>query len=213
MFECTTNDYAEIYAPWIARGVDLLDLSGWTPDNRLLDICGGTGVIAKEAIRRGATKPVHMLDLNPRCNVDGVVATKGDANRVDEWLWRGLFDVVVCRQAMAYLDPDMFFRSVSQVMKPGGVLVFNIFCDPETVGWKTTNFEGKVYREAHLAIFGQVVHVQALMGWPPKVDISTFRNHDFAHLWSQMSHYFDATVEFKGHSAKIRAVKLDEYRA
>lgn len=215
MFDCTTENYDEIYAPWLDRGTDLLKWSGWDPNNldqRLLDVCGGTGAISHAAADLNPRKVIVLFDLNPRCMDPRVEQVRGDANHVDQYVDNGMFDIVICRQGIAYLKPELFFANVAKVMKPCGVLVFNTFCDPATMGWKSTDFKGKTYKEAHLSLFGHIIHAQMVAEWPPKMDIAVFKNHEFTHLWAHMSHYFDATVEFHGHSARIRATKLDKYR-
>ncbi len=212
MFDCTTEDYDRIYAPWVARGTDLLDWSGWRTNQTLLDLCGGTGVIAREALAQGATQPVHLFDLNPRCDIPGVIQTKGNANHVGDYYEPQQFDVVVCRQAMAYLDPDVFFVSIARIIKPGGCLVFNTFWDsPPTVGAKTMVFEGTRFAEAHVNLFDRIWHVQARLDWPPSVDVSMFRHHHFMHMWVMMERHFNMHAECQGKSVHVRGERKSEH--
>ncbi len=68
-FRCTTDHYATLYARWLARPGTLLDLAGYEPGQRVLDLCGGTGAVSQECLRRGANPSTIMLvDLNPRCS-------------------------------------------------------------------------------------------------------------------------------------------------
>lgn len=212
MFRCTTQDYDRIYAPWIARGTDLLDWSGWKPDLRLLDLCGGTGVVAKAAVAQGAMQTVALFDLNPRCDIPGVTQTKGDANQVGDYYEPNTFDVVVCRQAMAYLDPKVFFDSVAKIVKPGGHLVFNTFWNPpSTVGTKTMVFEGTRFAEAHVNLFDHIIHVQARLGWPLSVDVSMFRHHHFMDMWLMMERYFDMQADCQGKSVRVLGKRKSGY--
>jgi len=209
VFRCTTKDYDHIYAPWLVRGIDLLDWSGWRPNQTLLDLCGGTGTIAKKAITLGAEHPVHLFDLNPRChNTHGVIQTKGDANHVGHYYEPKQFDVVVCRQAIAYLDPNTFFGSVAKTIKPGGQLVFNTFwAPPPVVGFKSMVFDSAMFAEAHIRLFGRITHLQARIEFPPKVDVSLFRYHPPACMWMQMSQYFEMNAKYKGKSVYIRGLR------
>lgn len=211
MFSCTTKHYDRIYAPWIARGTDLLDWSGWQPNQQILDLCGGTGVIATQAVAQGAQHPVHLFDLNPRCNIQGVIQTKGDANHVGDYYEPNTFDVVVCRQAMAYLDPDVFFDSVAKVIKPGGCLVFNTFWNsPPTVGFKTMVFKGTRFAEAHINLFDRIVHLQVRLDWPLMADVSIFRHHHFMSMWLRMGRHFEPQADCQGKSARVRGLRKSE---
>lgn len=208
MFRCTTKDYDRIYAPWIARSTELLNWSDWQPHHALLDLCGGTGVIAKEAIAKGAKQPVHLFDLNPRCDIPGVVQTKGDANHVGDYYQPKSFDVVVCRQAMAYLNPDVFFDSVAKIIKPNGRLVFNTFANPPpTIGFKTMMFKGTRFVEAHINMFDCIFHIQVRLDWPPRMDVSMFRYMDFPNLWWSMGCHFKVHIDRQGKSIRVCGIR------
>ena len=190
MLNCTTDRYAELYASWLKNQRELLALAGYRMGEALLDLCGGTGAVAMEAIRpsqevgepsTGRLPDVRLLDLNPRCDDPRVVCVSGEAERADELFVDSLFDVVICRQAMAYLDERRVFKAVARVLKVGGRFVFNTFACPTEGGrrpWslKTYRHEGARYFEGHLfrgnQVRGKVWHVQAR--WPVGVDVTRF---------------------------------------
>lgn len=68
--DCTTDQYGPLYARWLVDPGKLLDLAGLRPGDRVIDLCGGTGIVAKEAVKRGA-KSAFVVDLNPGRMYDG----------------------------------------------------------------------------------------------------------------------------------------------
>lgn len=182
MFRCTTPQYDTLYARWLTSPGDLLDIVGYQPGMRLLDLCGGTGAVTIEALRRGA--PEHTLtlfDLNPRLspNTD-VRSVRGDAKNLSQLLPEfETFDVIVCRQALAYLDiQGRLPQDLHHLLKPGGVLVFNTFVRPRW-SWKSYSYHGHDYFEASGWIptlkGGHVGHLQWCkdVGW----DVTRFYWH------------------------------------
>lgn len=132
---CTTPAYDTIYAPWLSHPETLLDLSRWRPEMTLLDLCGGTGAVSREAIRRGADPSAIVLyDLHPRAHdlaCAGVAQVRGLAEQLD--LPGHRFDRVVMRQAVAYLEPTHLtdtFRRIRDHLNPGGRFAFNAFVRP-----------------------------------------------------------------------------------
>ncbi|MGD1877137.1 MAG: class I SAM-dependent methyltransferase [Kiloniellaceae bacterium] len=120
--------YEEFFVPalfgeWAPR---VCDAAGLGPGQRLLDVACGTGVVAREALRRGAQ--VAGLDRN-----DGMLAVaRRLAPAVD---WRdGLaeripfeadrFDAVTCQFGLMFFeDRTAALREMARVVKPGGRLV------------------------------------------------------------------------------------------
>jgi len=172
---CTTDKYASLYARWLTNPGKLLDLVGYEPGQRLIDLCGGTGAVALEALRRGADpSTVMLIDLNPRCPDDRIEQVAADANQIGPQVFgdrqpecHHSFDLIVVRQAAAYLGWNSFMVLwLAALLKPNGWLVFNTFTKPK---WslQTYKFEGRRYFEAS-GYFGKTVwHVQAApsIGW------------------------------------------------
>lgn len=190
MFDCTTDRYADLYAPWLRRGtlVDRFLARG----GRVLDLCGGTGVEAVAAIKAGAQRAV-LLDLNPRCDDPRVERIRGRAEEASS-LISDEFDLIVCRQAMGYLDPVKVAREASRLLRGGGRFCFNTFNRPKRWASKSYQEDGTVYTEGHLFLFGRVFHLQHKEG--AGSDLAVFRYHDPEVLLKAMKRYFK-TVEVK----------------
>ena len=183
---CTTDTYATLYARWLEKPGNLLDTAKYDPKRhlRLLDLCGGSGAVALEALRRGAEK-VWLLDLNPRVSDRRIVTLRGRAEELQGGKWDPLgidglpcdmrgeppFDYVVCRQALAYLDLERTAQALFHAMAPDAPFVCNTFVKPK---WslKSYLFNERRYVEAS-GFFGRTVfHLQAMKGdW----DVTRFR--------------------------------------
>ena len=176
MFSCTTDKYDTLYARWLEHSGDLLDLAGWKPGMRLLDFCGGTGAVTREALRRGAEpQTLTLYDTRPRLSLPFITQVSGDAAEVGDILYNRSYDVVVCRQAVAYLNlHSHVFQGVCDILKTGGVFVFNSFIRPKWA-WKKYEYKRHRYIEASGFIGRWVMHLQWCRGagW----DISLFRWH------------------------------------
>lgn len=143
---------------------------------RVLDLCGGTGVVSRGAMARGAA--ATLLDLNPRPADLGLRygdrfnVVQGRAEEVDRLLPHDHFHAVICRQAIAYLDIKAVFRAVWNVLMPGGDFVFNTFKKPRW-GYQTYMHDGRRFRELSGYLGSRVFHVQACRSLG--VDVSFFR--------------------------------------
>lgn len=211
-FDCTTPKYDELYAPWLENPGRLLDIAGWKPPDSLLDLAGGTGIVAREAVRRcqewGGISHVALLDLNPRVppSTDGTILhkwvsqTKGRAECVDDYYAEMMFDVVVCRQAIGYLNPVYVIPGVHKVLKIGGRFVFNSFAKPPAVGMRLRKADGAWFLETHVAALGRVAHVQARIGAKPGVDFSVFAHHDATTLYELLRPWFKVDLRNDGPS-------------
>jgi len=218
-FDCTTERYDDLYAPWLENPGRLLDLAGWKPPDSLLDLAGGTGIVAREAVRRcqewGGISNVALLDLNPRVPPAPAGSTlhkwisvqKGRAEAVEEHYAELMFDVVVCRQAIGYLNPVHVIPGVHKVLKVGGKFAFNSFVEPPAVGMRLRKADGAHFVEAHVAAFGHVAHVQARIGSKPGVDFSVFAYHDAATLYKLLKPWFAIQIHAAGPSLRWVCVK------
>lgn len=207
---CTTDKYATLYARWLANPGGLLDLAGYVPGQRLLDLCGGTGAVSLEALRRGADPSTIMLvDLNPRCPDTRIEQVQGDADNIGVTVFGkrqpeclGSFDLIVIRQAAAYLKWHTFslawYRSL---LKPGGKLVFNLFSKPK---WRfqTYKYEGRRYFEASGYFKRTIWHLQASpsIGW----DVTRFHWIDAKQLAFRLHRFgFETEVISSGVSERV----------
>lgn len=212
MFDCTTDTYEALYARWLARPGALLEWGGFDPKkHRLLDLCGGTGAISLEALRRGA-KRVWLLDLNPRCKDLRVCTLRGraedlctldffdpllptDGHRRQEIDW----NFVVCRQALGYLDLAKTARALYCSMEKGGAFVCNAFVRPK---WSAQTYvhEGRRYVEASGFLGKKVFHLQAMRG---DFDVTAFRwysTHDIVSAFAptfSLEHFDETSVSLR----------------
>lgn len=210
-FDCTTDKYALLYARWLANPGGLLDLAGYVPGQRLLDLCGGTGAVSLEALRRGADPAtITLVDLNPRCPDERIEQVQGDADNIGVTVFAsrqpeclGSFDLIVIRQAAAYLRWHwMTLTWLGALLKPGGKLVFNLFTRPKW-SFKTYKYEGRRYFEASAYWKRTVWHLQASpkIGW----DVTRFQWLDSEKL-AQRLRQFGFKTEVFGDGASQRFI-------
>jgi ubiquinone/menaquinone biosynthesis C-methylase UbiE len=198
MLRCTTNKYDRLYARWLKGGSDLLETL--RPGERVLDLCGGTGILAVEALNRGAGE-AWLLDLNPRCPDERVVKMAGPAEAADTLIEGVEFDLIVCRQAIGYLEPQIAFYAVKRLLAPRGRFVFNTFLQPR---WRlqTYRYEGRRFLEASGYWKKHVVHLQA----SPTIgaDVTHFRHHTKHELITTLLEAgFGIHVQEKGRSLRF----------
>lgn len=199
--DCTTPKYDQLYARWLVDAEKLLDLAEVQRGDRVLDLCGGSGIVAKAAVERGAD--VVLLDLAPRCESGPHLRTvTGPAEAADLLLAVFLrdtapFDVVVCRQAIGYLDMNHMPGVVAGLLEPGGRFVFNNFARPR---WRVQFYrhEGARFFEASACVGQRVAHVQAR--WPVGIDVTAFRWHKHENLVPKLMPYFHVARIDRGRS-------------
>ena len=181
-FRCTTPKYDRLYARWLANPGTLLDLAEYQPGQRVLDLCGGTGAVTMEALRRGADPSTLMLvDLNPRCPDTRVKQVRGDVDDLGRTVFGSRqpgclksFDLIVIRQAAAYLRWDIFFVLwLRGLLNPGGKMVFNTFSKPPRSSLRSYTYGGVRYLEGSVQYGGTIWHVQASPSIG--VDVSRFK--------------------------------------
>ena len=96
MFNHTTSDYNLLYARWLEKPETLLNLGSYRHGQRLLDLCGGTGIVTRTALEKfkGLKKAdVTVFDLNPRVGdwanpyklTDELQIVTGKAEEVNEY--------------------------------------------------------------------------------------------------------------------------------
>jgi len=222
MFDCTTDKYDALYARWLKEPGKLLELGELKEGDRVIDLCGGTGLVAYEAICRGA-RCAFVVDLKPRIahlpdDMRMIPPFWGKAEEVDILLERhidtlhdlaekysdgkttgcppgcrckryrlGTFDLVVCRQAINYLDLHKVASAVHKVLRPGGRFVFNTFGKPRFFA-KSYRHDGRRFFELAGHLGDHVVHLQAGLGIG--VDVSKFRWYRHDQIKDAMTPYF-----------------------
>lgn len=203
MLNCTTDKYDDIYAPWVNRSENLLRLAGYKHGDKLLDLCGGTGAVCKATVFfHTNVKPADLtlLDLNPRCRMRTVKQVKGKAEDVGIHFYPNTFDVIVCRQAMGYLNPHQVIPGIFTVLKPGGRFVFATFVRPRRYGFKVYNYQNSRYLETHLFALGRILHLQWRIG--VGADVTMFQYHSREKLEKLLDPWFRFQVFEKGRSLR-----------
>ena len=221
MLDCTTDRYDGIYAPWLRKPGDLLRLAEYEPGQRLLDLCGGTGIISRAASLRYSYHPptdVTLLDLNPRCKARSVRQVKGKAEDVATHFGVSEFDIVICRQAMGYVEPSFVIPGVARVLKPGGRFVFSTFVHPRWGNVKAYSYKHYTYGEkrnhyveAHLFAFNRILHLQWRLG--VGADVTLFRYHPREKLEELLRPWFDFEVHEVGRALRWVCTKPGKLRA
>ena len=204
--DCSTDRYATLYAPWLATADSFASRFVRSGD-RVLDLCGGTGCVSRAAIDIGC-RSISLLDVNPRVipPLDGIRVSRGDGNRPDKYFGPHSFDVVVCRQALGYLDLESVATGVAQVLAPGGRFCFNNFRRPKWFA-KNYKFEDARYAEAAWYLGQTCWHIQYRVGegW----DLTRFRWHRHDEVVQAMSKHFNVQVSRTGKTNYYTCVVRD----
>jgi ubiquinone/menaquinone biosynthesis C-methylase UbiE len=123
-------------SPWILSR-DFIEPLVPSPfgNQKMLDVCTGTGVIAEHAAAKGWS--VTALDSNPdiiRYVSDRVSVTCGDANQLP--FPDNAFDLVVCRQGLQYLDRCQAIRDMLRVCSREARLLHGFIVGEDIPTWK-----------------------------------------------------------------------------
>jgi SAM-dependent methyltransferase len=119
-----------LFAPWAGR---MVDATGIGAGARVLDVCCGTGAVARLAAERvGETGSVTGLDLNE------AMLTVARRIRPDVEFRRGnamelpfpddAFDVVTCQAGLMFVpDPERAIREMAHVVTPEGTVAVQVW--------------------------------------------------------------------------------------
>lgn len=194
---CATNKYDQLYSRWLENPGKLLDFAEFTPSERLLDLCGGTGAVSKEALRRGAQN-VTLVDLNPRCTDPRVSSFARDLTHEINFQNLGTFDICVIRQALGYLNLHPLVLGLAPMLPyKGAKVVFNTFVAPR---WKTSLYrhQERLYGEMSGHYGAKVFHVQVCS---EGFDFSIFKYHKHVDIVDAFTPWFNLTcLRTKGRS-------------
>jgi SAM-dependent methyltransferase len=183
--DMTGKDYDRLYARYVGRNLDKLILAaGPVEGKRVLDLCAGSGAVAKRAKELGAAsvtaadKSRKMLGGLFEQGVDQVIVLEDDPrdvtlNNIAEQVGTG-YDLVISRQAVNYWWNINSLGEAMLPLKPGGVFLFNTFHgDTWTNAHHPSTSEYKVgilhYAEVWWLDDTVIRHVQCCEGMPPHI--------------------------------------------
>lgn len=180
------EDYERLYARYVGRNLDQLILAaGPVEGKRVLDLCAGSGAVAKRAKQLGAAsvtacdKSRNMLEGLFEQGIDQVVVLEDDPSEVTlgnivEQVGTG-YDLVICRQAVNYWWNTNSVGNAMLPLKRGGHFLFNTFhgdswSNPEHPQTSEYEIDGLYYAEVWwLGKHDTIHHVQCCEGMPPHV--------------------------------------------
>jgi len=120
-----------LFVNWSQR---LLDEAGTTPEDRLLDVACGTGIVARNALKRNGENGAYVAGIDPN---PGMLAVAESITSRPEWR-EGIaeelsfdddsFDVVVSQFGLMFFrDRKTALQEMMRVLVPGGRLVVSVF--------------------------------------------------------------------------------------
>lgn len=116
--------YPNIESGWDDEAFRDYILERLKPDHTLLDLGAGAGIV-KAMNFRGLCAKVCGLDPDPRI-VDNPFLDEAKIGLGDEIPWPdATFDMVVADNVLEHLaDPEVVFKEISRILKPGGLFLF-----------------------------------------------------------------------------------------
>ena len=143
----------------------MVDRIGAEPSNRVLDVATGTGLVARELVRRYGCE-VAGLDQSPqmlaraqaRLNADEALArrvslTQGEAERLP--FGEAEFDHLTFTYLLRYVeDPGATMAELARVLKPGGRIASLEFAVPQRAVWRRL---WQLYTRVGLPLLGSIV--------------------------------------------------------
>ena len=157
----------------------LMDLAGDMKNKQILDLCCGTGICTKEALVREAHH-VTMVD-EERDMIPAIFFYSGKTTVYDNPIKTSLislkkdyqyFDVAICRQGINYWFNSEIIYLLADVIRTGGVFVFNTFNTrpSETPKIKQYHHKNVSFTEiSYVDPTNMVHHVQIREGMAPHV--------------------------------------------
>jgi hypothetical protein len=110
-----------------------------------------------------------------------------------------MFDHIVIRQAAAYLQWSVLTVSwLKALLKPEGLLTFNIFAQAPRFRVKKTRHNHRWYFEAGVRFCNQVYHLQASPGIG--FDVTHFYQHNLKSLLRRLHFAFTTEILERGNS-------------
>jgi SAM-dependent methyltransferase len=188
----TYDNYRELYGRYLKKGPEVF-FSKFVPDGKaVLDLCSGGGQLAELALKWGASA-VTMVDLAPQMACPNFeqeypFRTTRMTMSVEDYLncalvsdkYKPKFDIAVCRQGVNYWFKNVGGKQIANVIKPGGMFVFNTFGrkPSEEATSREYYHGGHKYREVYFMFQGKIHHVQAREGMEPHFTCFDWIDHE-----------------------------------
>jgi SAM-dependent methyltransferase len=134
-WERCAEDYLDTFAGFTSKAIPLLlDAAEIRPDSHVLDLGSGPGHVAERLSQAGAV--VTGVDFSPQmvktARSRHPHITFREANAEQLPFDDGAFDAVVSNYTVHHLArPEVVFREISRVLKPGGRFAFVVWGAPE----------------------------------------------------------------------------------
>lgn len=134
-----------VYRSWLARTARA---AGCTPEDRVLDVAGGTGDVAFELARRCPPATIELTDFTPEMlevareriaagAARGVPVSVREADAHELPYDDGSFTVVTCAYGIRnFSDRMRAMREAARVLAPGGRYVVLEFGTPPSAPWR-----------------------------------------------------------------------------
>lgn len=120
---------------------------------RILEIGAGSGIFTREFTRRFHPEQIDYVDLYPLPEFKAAPEERYFIADAEEWIAEravagtGIYDAVVSASAMQWFaNPSRFFRNVSRLLKPGGMLLCSTFLPGNLCEMKEINPLSLIYR-------------------------------------------------------------------
>lgn len=135
------DPYERYAAPLTDRFTDhVLDLAGDVRGRVVCDVAGGTGLVAREAARRGARRVLgaDLLDWmaararqrNAEASLDAIRIARMDAMQLG--LRDRVADLTLCQFGLMLMaEPERAARELRRVTRPGGIVVVAVWSTPD----------------------------------------------------------------------------------
>jgi ubiquinone/menaquinone biosynthesis C-methylase UbiE len=124
-------------AIFIPLAADLIKLANPHPDERVLDVACGTGIVARRVAEKlGSLGKIFGLDINTAMLTvaRSLQPTKGtfiewrEGDVTDMLFMDAMFDLAFCQQALQFFPYKLAaLREIHRVLTPGGRLILNVF--------------------------------------------------------------------------------------
>lgn len=196
--------YENLYKRYFLKGVDyFINEASITPEDRILDICGGNGRLTKDLIK--LSNNVSYLDkekdmIPPDLEQLGIKvyndSIENFANNINE-----KYTKVFCEQAINYWLLNIDVKKFSYLFEKDGLFIFNTFSNKplNKPMIKEYVLDGINYLEISYLIDNKVHHIQVCEGYEPHFTVFDWISKE--QYEKLLSPYFDIEIKDDGRSS------------